>query len=102
MKFPKIPNIPPFLKNKYVIAIIIVVVWLLFFDNNNIFQQFKFSGEIKRLKGEKTYYIKEIEKDSIMRHELRENPEALEKFAREQYLMKKEGEDIFIVKQDQH
>jgi cell division protein DivIC len=102
MKFPKIPNIPPFLKNKYVIVIIIAIVWLLFFDNNNIFQQFRFSGEIKRLKSEKAYYIKEIEKDSIMRHELKENPEALEKFAREQYFMKKEGEDIFIVKQDQH
>jgi len=36
-----------------------------------------------------------------MRQELKENPEALEKFAREQYYLKKEGEDIFIVKPDQ-
>ncbi len=101
-KLPKLPQIPSFLKNKYIIASFAVFIWLLFFDNNNFFQQYRFSQDIKRLQREKAYYIKEIEKDSIMRQELRENPEALEKFAREQYYLKKEGEDIFIVKTDQH
>ncbi|MBS4013126.1 MAG: septum formation initiator family protein [Bacteroidetes bacterium] len=100
-KLPKLPQTPSFLKNKYIIASLAVFIWLLFFDNNNFFQQYRFSQDIKRLQREKAYYIKEIEKDSIMRQELKENPEALEKFAREQYYLKKEGEDIFIVKPDQ-
>lgn len=97
MKF-KTPQIPPILKNKYLIAIIVVIIWLLFFDNNNFLQQIRFSREIKRLESEKEYYLREIEKDSIMLKELENNPEALERYAREQYLMKKEGEDIFIIR----
>lgn len=94
-------KIPPFLKNKYIIAIILVLIWLLFFDNNNFVQQYKFSRDLKRLKAEREYYIREIEKDSLIKYNLENNPEALERFAREQYYMKKENEDIFIIKQDQ-
>ncbi len=94
-------KIPPFLKNKYIIAIILVLIWLLFFDNNNFVQQYKFSRDLKRLKAEREYYIREIEKDSLIKYNLENNPEALERFAREQYYMKKENEDIFIIKQEQ-
>jgi cell division protein FtsB len=38
-----------------------------------------------------------IEADKKHYHELTSNPELLEKFAREQYLMKKEDEDIYII-----
>ena len=31
---------------------------------------------------------------------MKNNPEALEKYAREKYLMKKEGEDIYLVEED--
>ena len=95
----QLPQIPAFLKNKYIIAIILVLIWLLFFDNNNFIQQVKFSKELNKLEKEREYYIREIEKDSIMKKELEENPEALERFAREQYYMKKENEDIFIIEQ---
>lgn len=52
------------------------------------------------LENEKTYYqekIKEVEQD---RNELFGDKESIEKFAREKYLMKKENEDIFIVKEE--
>ena len=38
-----------------------------------------------------------IEADKLHYHELTSDPELLEKFAREQYLMKKENEDIYII-----
>ena len=97
----KLPQIPAFLKNKYVVAIILVLAWLLFFDSNNFIQQVRFSRELKKLEREREYYLREIEKDSIMKRELEENPEALERFAREQYYMKKENEDIFIIKKEE-
>jgi len=53
--------------------------------------------ELKQLEKGKDYYSKQIES---IRKELREldaNPASLEKIAREKYLMKKEGEDIFII-----
>ena len=49
------------------------------------------------MKQDKEYFLKEIERNQAIMDELENNPEALEKFAREEYFMKKDDEDIFIV-----
>jgi hypothetical protein len=41
--------------------------------------------------------VQEIEKTKKELQDLQNNPAALEKFAREHYLMKKDGEDIYII-----
>lgn len=46
---------------------------------------------------QKEYYIEKIATDSRKLKELRTDRENLEKFAREQYYMKRDNEDIFIV-----
>jgi cell division protein FtsB len=46
---------------------------------------------------EKEYYQQKIEEDRRRIDELKTNTENLEKFAREQYLMKKDNEDIFVI-----
>ena len=46
------------------------------------------------------HYRKQFEEDSKLLKEISTNPEALEKVAREKYMMKKENEDIFIFEQD--
>lgn len=96
MKF----NLPPFLKNKYIIALLVLVVWLAFFDKNNLIQQWRLRKQLIELRRDKNYYTGEIERDSTAIRELKENPEALEKYARENYLMKKENEDIFVIVED--
>jgi cell division protein FtsB len=48
---------------------------------------------------EKKYFKNKIEEVKEERKELLEQPELLEKFAREKYLMKKPGEQLFIVKE---
>ena len=53
--------------------------------------------ELKQLEKDKVYYQKRIEEDAARLTELQTNNENLEKFAREQYLMHKENEDVFIV-----
>ena len=52
---------------------------------------------LRELNREKVYYRERIITDSLKLNELKTNNENLEKFAREQYLMKKDNEDIFIV-----
>ena len=52
--------------------------------------------KLNKLKKEKQYYLEEIEKAEKKMDDLKNNKESLEKFAREEYLMKKENEDIFI------
>jgi len=88
------------MKNKFIIAFAVAVVWLAFFDKNNLIQQWRLRKQLIELRRDKNYYNEEITRDSTAIRELKENPEALERYARENYLMKKEGEDIFIIVED--
>ena len=87
----------PFLKNKYVIAILFFLVWILFFDQNNLIDRVSAVRKYKQIENEKKYYIDKIKSDTKKLEELRTDRENLEKFAREQYLMKRENEDVFII-----
>lgn len=86
-----------YLKNKYIFTLLILFTWMLFFDRYNMISQFEFIQELNQLKNDREFYIKEIAHIKTDVHELLNNPEALEKFAREKYFMKKETEDIYIV-----
>ncbi len=70
---------------------------MLIFDSSNWVEMLAAKRRIKSLEEEKVYYLQKIEEDKKKIKELRTNAENLEKFAREQYLMKKPNEDIFIV-----
>jgi len=70
---------------------------MLIFDSSNWVEMFATRRRIKSLEDEKEYYLQKIEDDKKKIKELQTSPENLEKFAREQYLMKKPNEDIFIV-----
>ncbi len=85
------------LTNKYFLATAFFVVWMLFFDQRDYFQQRDRSIELKKLETKKQFYVSEIKKTQKTLSELQNNPAALEKFAREHYLMKRNGEDIFII-----
>ncbi len=85
------------MKNKYVLTIFLFAVWILFFDQNNMVDRMKMSGEIRQLEQDEQYYTEQIRKDSTRYHELTTDKDNLEKYAREQFLMKKENEDVFVV-----
>jgi cell division protein FtsB len=85
------------LKNKYLLALVIFMVWLVFFDNNNLIVRKRLLKEQRQLKGDCNYYRQRIVEDSTRLSELLKDAESLEKFAREQYLMKKDNEDIFVI-----
>ena len=92
-------KILPFVKNKFILTIIVFVVWMLIFDQSNWIDMASEVRKIHKLEQEKDYYIKKIETDKTKLKELKTNNENLEKFAREQYLMKKPDEDIFIIEE---
>jgi len=85
------------LLNKYVLVLIFFVVWMLFFDQRDFFQQKEKRAELNKLEQKKAYYQQEIQKTKKELGDLQNSPAAVEKFARERYLMKKDGEDIFVV-----
>ncbi len=90
-------KIIPILTNKYLLAIAFFVVWMCFFDQRDIFNTLDQKQKLKALETKKHYYETEIAKAKQDLNDLQNSPAALEKFARERYLMKKDGEDIFII-----
>jgi cell division protein FtsB len=70
---------------------------MLFFDQNNMVDRMKMRSEIRQLEDDREYYQEQILKDSTRLHELTTDKDNLEKFAREQYLMKKDNEDVYVV-----
>ena len=87
----------PWLRNKYVLTIAVFSIWMLFFDQNNAVDRINMSSEIRQLEEDREYYLEQIQKDSASLSELTTNKENLEKYAREQFLMKKPNKDVFVV-----
>ncbi len=93
-------KIPAYLRNKFLIAGAAFVVWLAFLDRNNLLSQYQLQSEVNKLESQKEFFRTEIDKTREEQRELLSSPEKLEKFAREQYLMKKDNEDLFIIKDE--
>ena len=87
----------PWLRNKYVLTIAVFSIWMLFFDQNNAVDRMRMGSEIRQLEDDREYYLEQIQKDSARLSELTTNKENLEKYAREQFLMKRPDEDVFVV-----
>jgi cell division protein DivIC len=97
LRFKFIEKIPVGLRNKYVLTITLFLLWLLLFDSNNLISRIRELRMLRNLKNDREYYMMHIEEDKRKLHELKTDNDNLEKFAREQYHMKKPDEDIYIV-----
>lgn len=83
-------------KNKYLITVVVFATWLLFFDKNDLFTQIDLTRQVKKMKEDTLYYSREIQRNKKDFLELQNDSTDLEKFARENYLMKRDSEDIYI------
>lgn len=90
-------KIGSFFINKYFLTTLAFVVWLLFFDSNSLLERNKLQERLDQLNMEKRFYLDEIKRDSLLTKQLMSDSAQLEKFARERYLMKREGEDVYLV-----
>lgn len=79
--------------------IVFFVIYMLFVDEYNLIRIRKDSKKLQTLKTEKAYLLKKIEKDRQQLQTLETDTDALEKFAREEYLMKKENEEVFVIQE---
>lgn len=85
-----------YIKNKYVIISTILLLHLLITEETNLFQLISERQQIGVVKKENDKKRQEIVDTKRAIEELTTNKQALEKFAREQYFMKKKNEDVFI------
>jgi cell division protein DivIC len=97
LRFKFLDKVPPIFKNKYILTILIFLIWILLLDTNNLIARYKEIRELHKLRNEKEYYTKKIEIDKRKLKELKTDDQNLEKFAREQYHMKKSDEDLYII-----
>ncbi len=90
-----------FIKNNiYLVAIIASAIWMLFIDTNSWIIQRRLNKKIEKLEERKEFYKNEISNDRKALDEINNNPDMLEKYARERFFMKKKDEDIFIIKEE--
>ncbi|MBR5237217.1 MAG: septum formation initiator family protein [Paludibacteraceae bacterium] len=85
--------------NKYTITLAIFAVIIIVVDDNSLIDRYKAYREKRELQKEKAQYEENIKKDKEFLEAIQSDPMALEKFAREEYKMKSEDEDVYIIKE---
>ncbi|EIJ39266.1 FtsB family cell division protein [Galbibacter orientalis] len=86
-----------FFSNIYVLVLTVFVIWMLFFDANSWwFTHRELDKEIEKLEEQKVHLKEAIEKDKSILRKLN-SKEEIEKFAREEYYLKKDDEEIYLI-----
>ena len=85
------------LRNKYIISLAAFIVLMLFVDHNDIFVQMDRQKQLNALLISKNFYQQQIDQTKKNLSDLQNNSAALEKYAREKYLLKRDNEDVFVV-----
>lgn len=82
--------------NMYVLVLSVFVVWMLFFDTNSLLIHLELRKEIKKLEKTQDFLKDEIARDKKIIEKLSDEDE-LERFAREEYYLKKKNEEIYLI-----
>ena len=69
---------------------------MVFLDTNSLLVHYELDNEIEKLEKRKNYYENEMTSDKKQIRSLQQ-PFQIEKYARENFYMKKPHEDIFII-----
>ncbi len=93
-------KIPAVLKNKYLLALAAFIVWMLFFDRNDILLQLKRVSELHHLENSERNMASQIKDTKKELDLLKTSPATLEKYAREKFMMKRDNEDLYIVRKN--
>lgn len=79
------------------LTILGLIIFAFFVTDSNIFARFSYDAKIMDLNRQIKYYQEQAVKDKEKLEQLHSSEDDIEKFAREQYLMKKSNEDIFVI-----
>ena len=85
--------------NKYWLVTILFLGLTFTAGDSKLYKRYVYIKKIQELEKEIKQYKEEIEVNTKKLNDLRTDKEGLERFAREEYLMKKADEDVFIIKE---
>ena len=84
--------------NAYWLVTIVFFALTFVLGDSSLYKRYTYDEKIRSLEKEIKHYQKEIEINSKKLNDLRTDKEGLERFAREEYFMKKPNEDVYIIK----
>ena len=88
--------------NAYWLVTIVFFALTFVMGDSSLYKRYTYDEKIRSLEKEIKHYQKEIEINSKKLNDLhtdrRTDKEGLERFAREEYFMKKPNEDVYIIK----
>jgi cell division protein DivIC len=86
--------------NRYILTGTAFVIWLLFLDKNDVWLQLKRTHELSKLQQSEKIMEQKMTGARQELSLLKTDPQTLEQFAREKYMMKRDNEDLFLVVPD--
>ena len=84
-------------RHKYAVTVLLFAILIIFIDENSLIRRWQLTREEATLRREVSRYRAQYEEDTRKLNELTTDSEAIERIAREKYLMKKDNEDIFVI-----
>ena len=90
-------NILRKLNNRYVYATVLFLLVILVIDQFNLFKQHKLKKSLNEQKQQIEYYEGEISKSKAYLNALQNDTATMEKVAREQYMMKRDNEVVYLI-----
>lgn len=85
------------LANKYLITGVAFLAWMVYFDQYDWFSQRQRNKDLATTRANIAFLNGEIARMEQERNDLMTNPQKLEKFARENFRMKRDNEDLYII-----
>ena len=86
--------------NIYWLVTIAFLIVTLTVGDSSLYKRYTYDETIRSLGKQIEHYQKEIEVNSQKLNDLHTDKDGLERFAREEYFMKRPSEDVFISKED--
>ena len=85
------------LHNRYIYTVVIFLVVYLFIDQFNLFEQIRLHRTLNDQKEQIEFYEKEISESRDLRDRLENDTATMEQVARENYMMKRDNEIIYLI-----
>lgn len=86
-------------KNPFLTSTVLFVAWMIFFDSNSYVNRRAQVNQLEELEARESLYKDGIEELGEELQAIDDDPEQLEKFAREKFFYKEKGEDIFVLEE---
>lgn len=83
--------------NKYLLTAVAFLAWTVYFDQNDWMSLQQRQKELNNVKNNIKYLNTQIAKMNEEKNGLLTDRSVLEKYARERYRMKHEGEDVYVI-----